>query len=182
LRTRLAPFPTRKKRTCASSPGICQPLQGSLHKAIFRLDRIALTLATAGLETGALKLQLKLAPFLRSRFGQLVRHLSKGLHPNGASDASTASTTACSTWKPPHKLQSCFFFGLPLGGRALIIDRSSVAVRAATITDPHFLSAMAAAEQTGQKPLSGPRRALSRLIGCGCASAFLGSSDIQPTI
>ena len=57
-------------------------LQGSRHKTVFRLDRIILTLATAGLETGALKLQLKLAPFLRSRFGQLVRRLSKGLHPN----------------------------------------------------------------------------------------------------
>jgi hypothetical protein len=57
-------------------------LQGSRHKAVFRLDRIVLTPATGGLETGAFKLQLKLAPFLRPRFGQLVRRLSKRLYPD----------------------------------------------------------------------------------------------------
>ena len=56
--------------------------QCSRDKAVFRLGRIVLTLAAASFEAGPLKLQLKLAPFLRSRFGQLVRRLSKGLHPN----------------------------------------------------------------------------------------------------
>ena len=56
--------------------------QGSRHKAVFWLGRIVLTLAAASFETGAFKLQLKLAPFLRPRFGQLISRLSKRLHPD----------------------------------------------------------------------------------------------------
>src|SRR5215813_1345036 len=52
------------------------------HKAIFWLDCIILTPVTAGLETGALKFQFKLLPFLCPRFGQLICPLSKRLHPD----------------------------------------------------------------------------------------------------
>src|SRR5262249_8699899 len=52
------------------------------HKAIFWLDCIILTAVTAGLETGALKSQFKLLPFLCPRFGQLICRLSKRLYPD----------------------------------------------------------------------------------------------------
>jgi hypothetical protein len=52
------------------------PFQGSCHETILWLGRIVLTLAAASFEAGALKLQLKLAPLLRPRIGELTGRLS----------------------------------------------------------------------------------------------------------
>ena len=58
------------------------PFQGSRHETVLWLRGIVLTLAAASFKAGAFKLQLKLAPLLRSRIGELTRRLSQRLHPN----------------------------------------------------------------------------------------------------